>query len=277
MTTTMYLDRPGGRIAYDLTGTGPLVLALPGMGDLRQGFRHLVPGLVGAGFAVATTDLRGHGESDPTFTEYGDLPTGQDALALADALSPDRPVVLVGSSMGAGAALWAAAERPDRVAALVLLGPFARDGGGAGLVKTLMRVALLRPWGPRVWSWYHTSLLAGRPPADHAGYRARNDAALRRPAYWRAFRDTVAQTTHAPVEARLAGVQAPALVVMGGKDPDFKDPAAETRWLAGRLGGAEVLLRPQSGHYPHADDAAEVAPAVAKFLVRRVLRDGADA
>ncbi|MFH5821499.1 alpha/beta fold hydrolase [Georgenia sp. AZ-5] len=267
MSTTRWIDRPGGRVAYDVTGTGPLVIAVPGMGDVRQEYRHLVPHLVRGGLRVATTDLRGHGDSDATFTRFGDVETAGDVLALADELSPGAPVLLAGSSMGAAAALWAAAERPERVSALVLLGPFARDARTPALARWLMRVALLRPWGPRAWVTYHRSLFAGRPPADHADHAARNLAALRRPAHWRAFTETVRQLTHAPVEARLGEVRAPALVVMGGKDPDFPDPAAEAAWLGERL-GAEVLVRPVSGHYPHADDAAAVGPAVAAFLTR---------
>jgi hypothetical protein len=34
-SVTQYLDLPEGRIAYDVIGSGPLVIALPGMGDLR--------------------------------------------------------------------------------------------------------------------------------------------------------------------------------------------------------------------------------------------------
>ena len=30
---TRFLDRPGGRIAYDVAGEGPLVVCVPGMGD----------------------------------------------------------------------------------------------------------------------------------------------------------------------------------------------------------------------------------------------------
>ena len=71
--------------------------------------------------------------------------------------------------------------------------------------------------------------------------------------------------------ARLGQVGAPALVVMGGKDPDFKDPAAEAAWLGETL-GAEVLVRPASGHYPHADDPTAVGPAVTAFLARLGLR-----
>jgi hypothetical protein len=42
---TSYLGRPGGRIGYDVAGTGPLLVLVPGMGDLRAGYRFLVPAL----------------------------------------------------------------------------------------------------------------------------------------------------------------------------------------------------------------------------------------
>jgi len=38
-----YLARPGGRIGYDVAGAGPLVVLVPGLGDLRAGYRFLAP------------------------------------------------------------------------------------------------------------------------------------------------------------------------------------------------------------------------------------------
>jgi pimeloyl-ACP methyl ester carboxylesterase len=52
---------------------------------------------------------------------------------------------------------------------------------------------------------------------------------------------------------------------MGEKDPDFKDPAAEARFVSERLGG-EVLIVPGSGHYPHAEFPEIVSPAILRFL-----------
>lgn len=122
---TRFLDRPEGRIAYDVTGDGPLVVCTPGMGDLRSLYRFLTPALVEAGYRVATADLRGHGDSDATFSTYDDVATGTDLIALVEHLG--GPAVLVGNSMSAGAAVWAAAEAPDLVSALVLTGPFVRE------------------------------------------------------------------------------------------------------------------------------------------------------
>jgi len=60
---TEFLDVPGGRIAYEVTGAGPLAVLSHGIGVRRQDYRFLAPVLAQAGYRVASADLRGHGES----------------------------------------------------------------------------------------------------------------------------------------------------------------------------------------------------------------------
>jgi pimeloyl-ACP methyl ester carboxylesterase len=263
-SSTCFLDRPGGRVAFDVTGEGPLVVCLPGMGEVRAAYRFLGPVLVAAGYRVATVDLRGHGESDASFDAYDDVAAGGDLLALVEVLG--GPAVLVGTSMGAGAAAWAAAERPDLVTALVLAGPFVRDVPVGPVLRLALRLLLRRPWGPAAWGAYYGKLFPVHPPADLDEHRARLVAGLRRPAHWRAFVATT-RTSHAPVEARLGEVRAPALVVMGDGDPDFPDPVAEAELVADRL-DAELLVVPEAGHYPQTDRPDVVGPAVVAFLDR---------
>jgi pimeloyl-ACP methyl ester carboxylesterase len=45
-----------------------LVVLVPGTSDLRASYRFLAPALKEAGYRVACTDLRGHGDSDATFS-----------------------------------------------------------------------------------------------------------------------------------------------------------------------------------------------------------------
>jgi pimeloyl-ACP methyl ester carboxylesterase len=256
-----FLDRPGGRVAYDVRGDGPLVVCVPGMGDLRSVYRALVPQLVDAGYRVAAMDLRGHGDSDATFDAYDDVAVGSDIVALVRELG--GPALVVGNSMGAGAAAWAAAEAPHAVSGLVLVGPFVRNarvGRGAALA---FRLALLRPWGPAAWNAWYARLYPGRRPADLDAHRARIRASLARPGRWSAFVATTG-TSHAPVEARLGEVRTLALVVMGGRDPDFADPAAEAAWIADRLGG-RTLVVPEAGHYPQAEFPEVVGPVIVGF------------
>ena len=255
---TEHLQRPEGRIAYDVTGAGPLVVCIPGMGELRSSFRATVPTLVAAGYRVAAMDLRGHGDSDTTFGRYDDVAAGEDALALVEHLG--GPAVVIGNSMGAGAAAWAAAERPDLVSGLALLGPFVRNPPTGRVMAALFRVLMTPLWARLAWTAYLPSLSPGRKPEDFAEHRRRISESMRRPGYARAFSRTT-RTSHAPVAARLGEVRQPVLVVMGERDPDFTDPAAEARWVADQL-SAEVLLVPDAGHYPQVDRPDLVNPAL---------------
>jgi pimeloyl-ACP methyl ester carboxylesterase len=262
--STIYLTRPEGRIAYDVAGEGPLVVLVPGMGDLRAAYRFLSPALVREGYRVASTDLRGHGDSDATFGSYGDVETAGDVIALIDELG--GPAVIVGNSMGAGAAALAAAERPDLVNGLVLVGPFVRNGEVSAMQRALLRLAMARPWAASAWKSYMPKLYTGQRPADFEEYGKQVVASLRRPGYAKAFSLTT-RTDHTPAEARLAEVSAPALVVMGDRDPDFPDPRAEADWIAKTL-GAEVVIVPEAGHYPQSQRPEITTKAIVAFLGR---------
>lgn len=254
---------PGGRIAYDVVGDGPLVVLVPGMGDLRSTYRFLAPLLCAAGYRVASVDLRGHGGSDAGFSAYGDGETSRDVGAVVDELG--GPAVVVGNSMGAGAAALLAAERPELVRALVLVGPFVRNGASA-FQRLFLRLAVARPWAAVAWASYLPKLYSGRRPADFEEYRALVKASLQRPGYASAFSRTT-RTDHRVVERRLPDVSAPALVVMGERDPDFRSPRDEADWVAARL-DAEVVMVPDAGHYPQSQQPEAVAGAVITFLSR---------
>src|SRR3954468_19418587 len=167
--TVERIERAEGRIAYEVVGEGPLVVCVPGMGELRSLYRHTTPALVAAGYRVATMDLRGHGDSDATFSSYDDVAAGGDVVALIEHLG--GPAVVVGNSMGAGAAAWAAAERPDLVTGLVLVGAFVRNPPMNPLVALAFRAMMAGPWAPRVWASYLAKLYPGRRPEDFAEHR----------------------------------------------------------------------------------------------------------
>jgi pimeloyl-ACP methyl ester carboxylesterase len=266
--TTSYLDRPEGRIAYGIEGAGPLVVLAPGMGDLRGAYRFLAPALRDAGYRVACTDLRGHGNSDATFTSYGDVDTAADVIALIEALG--GPAIVVGNSMSAGSAVLVAAERPELVAGIALLGPFVRDPKISALQHLMLRVAMARPWAAASWKAYMPKLYAGQQPADFDTYRSQVIASLRRPGHAKAFSLTT-RTSHDAAEACLADVSTPTLVVMGEQDPDFPDPRAEADWIAHALGG-EVVMVPEAGHYPQSQRADITTPAIVAFVAKAAAR-----
>jgi pimeloyl-ACP methyl ester carboxylesterase len=260
--TTSYLTRPGGRIGYDVEGEGPLVLLVPGMGDLRGTFRFLAPTIRDAGYRVVATDLRGQGDCDATFDSYGDPETAGDVVALLDALG--GRAVIVGNSMGAAAAVLVAAERPELVRGIVLIGPFVRNGKANAMQRLIQRVVLTPLWAAAAWKSYMPRLYAGRRPDDFEAFRGRVIASLRLPGHARAF-SRITRTSHDPAEARLGDVKTPTLVVMGEQDPDFPDPRAEAEWIAEKLHGEHVMV-PEAGHYPQSQRPDVTTPAVLRFL-----------
>jgi pimeloyl-ACP methyl ester carboxylesterase len=66
-------------------------------------------------------------------------------------------------------------------------------------------------------------------------------------------------------EERLSQVKAPALVIMGTKDPDFKQPEQEAQFLGSAL-HAPVHMIEGAGHYPHAEMPEQVAPLLISFF-----------
>src|SRR4051794_41006639 len=85
-SATQFLQLEEGQIAFDRTGRGPVVLLVPGMGDLRSSYRFLAPSLAAQGYTVVTCDLRGHRESSASFSSYGDSETAGDIVALLEHL-----------------------------------------------------------------------------------------------------------------------------------------------------------------------------------------------
>lgn len=259
--TISYVVVESRRLAVDVGGTGPLVIASPAMGDTREAYRPLAEHLIREGFRVALVDLRGHGESDTGFDRYGDEATANDLLAVIDELG-GGPAFVAGASMSAAAAVIAAGRRPEVIAGLVLLGPFLRNGAGVAM-RIGMRALLARPWGPTVWRSYASRLWPGL--GEDAAKRARETTQLLTgPGRWPAFTATT-RTDHAVVAPWLPRVTAPSLVVMGEADPDWKDPRAEAEWVVDQL-RSELLMVPGVGHAPMLEAPEIVGPRVAQFL-----------
>ena len=100
---------------------GPLLVGVHGLGGSHLNWAAVAPRLVGRNRLIAI-DLLGHGRT-PT---AGRTPDIDGHVALLDAFLAevaDRPVVLVGNSMGALVSALEAADAPDRVSGLVLIDP----------------------------------------------------------------------------------------------------------------------------------------------------------
>jgi len=269
---TEFLEVEGGRIAYEVTGNGPLVVLAHGMGDNRHAYRFLVPAL--AGYRVANTDLRGLGESSTGWTSYTRTDTAADLLALIRHLG--GPAVIVGHSFAGGAATIAAAQAPELVRAIVEIAPFTlvpKLSFGAFLTNRRYRRGGVRLMGAGltgsvgVWTSYLNVAYPGQKPADYAQAVAALAANLREPGRMAATRK-MGQARPTDAAAAIGSIRCPAMVLMGTLDSDWPDPQAEGDKIVTAMpaGLGRAVMIDGAGHYPHTQFPDQVAAAMLPFL-----------
>jgi pimeloyl-ACP methyl ester carboxylesterase len=135
----------GQRLAYTVHGSSPRLTVLV-HGLLFSQYMHeaLAKALAERGHRVVTLDLLGHGESDrPTEKWRYSMPAyGAQIVALLDHLG-EREAVVMGTSLGANAALEAVAQAPDRFSGMVIEMPVLDHALiGCALAFTPLMVAL---------------------------------------------------------------------------------------------------------------------------------------
>lgn len=254
----MKLDVEGGTLAYEVAGEGPLIVLAHGMGDSREAYRFVIPGLVAAGFRVAAVDLRGCGESSVDWAGWSRTDIARDLIALIDHLG--GPALLVGHSVSGGAATIAASLAPGLVRRVVELAPFTRaqqirlgDFRVSRYRKGTLRLLGTAIFGStRMWKRYLEVAYPGRRPADWQPRLAAIEAMLRQPGRMAAMQK---MGRSAPTDAgsHLASVRCPVLIVEGSLDPDWADPRAEGEAIVAALppGLGRLEMIEGAGHYPH--------------------------
>jgi pimeloyl-ACP methyl ester carboxylesterase len=271
---TEFYTTEGRRIAYDVTGNGPLIVLSHGMGVDRSVYRFLVPKLVQAGFRVANTDMRGHGESEGgDYTAITRTDVARDLIALVKHLG--GPAIIVGQSLSGGSATIAAAMAPDLVRGIVEIGPFTKTQKfyvGKLFTTRRYRRGMFLLGGTQMfrslnlWLRYLDVAYPGKKPADWAEYKATLRARLSEGDRFAEFMKT-GKSTPADAGAQLPNISCPALVIMGTQEPDFADPRAEADAIVAMMpaGLGSVAMIEGAGHYPHAQYPDEVAALVTDF------------
>jgi pimeloyl-ACP methyl ester carboxylesterase len=272
---TEFLSIGDGRIAYDVTGEGPLVVLAHGMGDNRNAYRFLVPLLAEAGYRVANTDLRGHGESSTGWPSYSRTDTASDLLALIRHLG--GPAVIVGHSFAGGAATIAAAQAPELVTAIAEISPFTRASASISLSAFLtnrryrrggLRLAGMALTGSvGVWASYLNIAFPGPKPADYAAAIAALQANLREPGRMAAAQK-MGRSSSTDAGAALGSIRCPALVIEGSLDSDWPSPPAEGDAIVAAMpaGLGQTAVIDGAGHYAHTQFPAQVMALMLPFL-----------
>jgi len=277
------IDTPLGRIAGLRSGdSGPCVLALHGWLDNAASFIPLAAHL--HGMQLVAIDQPGHGRSThlPPGADYSFAGAINTLLDVADALGWGQ-FRLLGHSMGAGIGSMVAAACPGRVERLVAIEALGALAETPERTVPRMREAVaaqralpgksLRVF-PDIESAVRARMHAGRVPGSglsatlvrllverglaevEGGFAWSSDPRLTLP--------TMIRTTEAQVEALVAGIECPSLVL-------FADPAQSylpddlRRRRAALLPRGQLVVMP-GHHHLHMDQPAEVAAAIGEFL-----------
>lgn len=165
--------------------------------------------------------------------------------------------------MGGGAAIWSAVEAPELIRGMILVDPFV-DGDSNGPLVFLLSLMFARPWGAAMWKKYYSSLYPTRKPADFDNYNSALYENIKQRGRLEAIMEMLRASKRASGE-RMQQVKQPALVMMGSKDPDFKNPVAEAKRVAGAIRGEYKIIE-NAGHYPHAEMPEVTAPLMIEFM-----------
>ncbi len=123
MADTLRLCEPASR-------PEAVVLGLHSFGDYGAAFDALGPAFAEAGILVASYDQAGFGERQQQGRWAGETQLVTDAISQIQRLYDryQRPVFLIGESLGGAVAILAALEAPQKVAGIILAGPAVREG-----------------------------------------------------------------------------------------------------------------------------------------------------
>lgn len=216
-------------------------------------------------------DTRGHGGSDAPPGPYDIAMFAADWAGLLDTLGI-RGACIVGLSQGGMVAQRLAAERPDLVAALVLVAT-ACDSTPASEAAMEARLAALATDGPEA-----SALVAARGIFSE-GWLAANPAELDRFIAWRVRMPAapLAAATRAAfgmdLKPLLPRIAVPTLVISGGGDR--LTPPPRQAQIAALIPGARHATVPKAGHIVPAEQPAAFAAILDDFLAAAFPPDGA--
>jgi uncharacterized protein len=234
---TLDLEGAGVRLkAWRFPGEGPkkrgTVVYLHGTGDSRRSSPGIADHFVPAGFDVLAYDSRAHGESGGDACTYGAYEK-QDLVRVLEQIQT-RPIVLIGSSLGAAVAVQTAAISP-KVDAVISVAIF----------SSLRAVARDR-----------VSFIASE--------------ANMRDAFAIAEREGRFEVNEVSPAAAASHVKAPVLVIHGAEDDDTP-PIHSQRVYDALRGAKQLILVPGAGHNDAL--GRQVWPSIDEWL-RRTLPSG---
>jgi len=216
-------------------------------------------------YRVITLDNRDAGESDQETGLYTVATMAADIVTLLDALSIQRASIL-GHSMGGYTALQFAADYPERLDKLILVGTTALAGGALGRpAPTYDRAHWIEDPVERTYRRYSQMTGPGFFDAHPDLLKAVAESARgNRITFEGMTRQSDSAFNSHDARAALPKITAPTLVIHGDVDPTI--PISAGRKIAEGIPDARMVEFQGVGHLPHLERTDEFNQLVLDFL-----------
>ncbi len=260
----------GVGLAVEVSGDGPGLMLVHGLGGAKEDFADHVPTLA-RDHTVVTFDHRGHGESDnPTDpAAYSFERLVADTVAVADATGLEH-FRLLGHSMGGMVARKIAIHDPSRVDALVMMDTSAGPVPGFdpelldiavdyALVRGKVALKELLDFASALDTPAYKRVLADRP--GYAEFEARKWECMSEIMWGTLIRELAYQSDDLP--AMVATLRAPLLVLVGDQDSPF---VKASHAMAEAIPGTQLVMIPEAGHSPQFENPQAWISALTGFL-----------
>jgi pimeloyl-ACP methyl ester carboxylesterase len=251
----------GVRLAYVEQGPrdGLPVIMLHGISDTHRSF-DLVRPLLPNTWRIFAVTQRGHGLSDKPERGFAMGDFTRDAVAFMNAVGVERAVV-VGHSMSTAVTLRTAADYPERVAGVVLMGAFAHFRDTPTMAELKAAAADIGENCGREFSQaFQESTLANPIPPNYLETVVNESLYMPGHAWRGAVQGLI---DFEPIEAAQK-IQAPAAIIWG--DRDAYCPRQDQHELRAALRSSRLFTLSGVGHALHWERPADTAALLRAFV-----------
>jgi len=255
-----YLALPNLKTYYEVTGEGPPLMLIHGLGSSSRDWEKQVP-VFATSYRVITLDLRGHGRSDKPPGPYSIGMFAEDTAALIRELEV-APVHIVGISMGGMVAFELAVRYPELLCSLTVVNsyPEMRVETIREHLQAWRRLLFLELLGMRGTGVVLGGHLFPKPEQHElremfVNRWAENDK--------RAYRESLRAIFNWDVEGQLGKITCPVLVV--ASDGDYM-PLDEKRAYTAKIPDAKLVVIEDARHAVTAERPEKFNLVLGEFL-----------